>query len=226
MTDELTSRQQMLLWALVSRGGSALQKEMKPDVEASDRKRLEQAKLIVVSRQKNRAYLLTMNEESCWAALGARLPSLMTARGNIHDRAILQFVLERMFEFARANDVGLSQIIAARRIVAASDQGDALSDDDAPLRAGKAPEEAIQHQVREAFFALAGRPARNQLRLRALRDRLSSIPRQALDETLLLMREEGSASFSKLANPPDIAAEGDAALTIKDQIFHTVWIEP
>lgn len=214
MSEELTPRQQILLWDLVARGGGALQKELKPAVKPADREPLKKAKLISVSKD-GRATRLTL-EEAGWNHLASRRPDFAKSIGSKYDRPILQFALERIQAFARREGVALATILS---------EGAAAPTTEADRKTASSPRETIAQEIRRAFFDIAGRPPINQARLRALRGRLAHISRDALDEALVAMRETGQARFSKLSNPSDIAAEGDASLIIGDQQFHTIWVE-
>ncbi len=234
MSEELTPRQQILLWDLIARGGTALQKDLKPEVTPIDRKQLEKVKLIRVSKERN-AYRLFFNEEAGWAYLRDNSPTLLkSSKGSIYDRSILQFVLEQIVEFSRINHIGPGEVIHARHVLNVDVDADVKkvspssndgSDKKATLGDGS-DNAGTQNEIRNAFFKLAGRPPVNQVRLRSLREYLSHIPRSNLDEALVRMRETKQISLSKLSNPPDIAAEGDASLKIKSESFHTIWIDP
>jgi hypothetical protein len=214
MSEELTPRQQILLWDLVARGGDALQKELKPAVKPAERDPLKTARLISVSKD-GRATRLTL-EEAGWDYVASRRPDFAKSIGSKYDRPILQFVLERIQAYARREGVALATILA---------EGAAAPTAEGDRETASPPRETVAQEIRRAFFEIAGRPPMNQVRLRALRGRLSHIARDMLDEALIAMRETGRARFSKLSNPSDIAAEGDALLTIGDQQFHTIWVE-
>lgn len=229
MNEDLTPRQQILLWDLVSRGGSALQMDLKPPVKPADRDPLKQKRHISVAKD-GRAMRLTL-EESGWNQIAAKTPSLLkSGEGSKYDRPILQFVLARIQAYASEEGVAFASIFARRHEakVAADDVKDDHSDS-APSREGRKPAAAEQSKIAPdicaAFFEIAGRPARDNVRLSALRAKLKHIDRAELDAALLAMRKAGAANLMNLDNPRDIEAEKDAALRSGMQTFHVVWIE-
>ena len=207
----IDTRQQMLLWALVSRGGSALRKDLKPEVEAADRTALERRGFVSTRREKGNAMRLTI-ENRGWDHLATAAPTLLASgRGSAFDRPILQFVLERIQAYATANDVPF-----ARVFVPAASGGGAEPGEDPPRempRANGSRGKAWRNAFEAAFFAIAGRPPLNHVRLRALRARLDGTPRAEIDRALAAMRAGGRISLSTLSNPADVAREGDAPIS-------------
>jgi hypothetical protein len=209
---QLTPKQQLLLWVLLTRGGGALQKDIEKWVDAKDRRVLEQRGCLRTTKRK-RANFIEMTDRG-WRDLGEIEPQLFREdEPRISaDRRMLQFVLAGVSAFARRKDYTLHEIF-----------GQSQADPDAP--ASKPSGAAIEQQIREAFFAIAGRPARDNVRLSALRARLRHIDREDLDATLIAMREKRAAQLMNLSNPRDIEAEGDAALKSGIHLFHLLWIE-
>lgn len=213
MSEELTPRQQILLWDLVSRGGSALQMDLKPEVKPVDRKPLETKRYISVSKKV--PYRLTL-EEPGWNYLAVQAPNFSSSIGSKYDRPILQFVLKRIQTYARQADVGLAKILTEGHAARMIETG----------RETKArPDETIEKEIRAAFFAIAGLPPRDKVRLSALRARLPHIGHTELDATLLAMRKAGTANLTNLDNPRDIESEKEAALQSGLLTFHTLWID-
>ena len=101
----------------------------------------------------------------------------------------------------------------------------------APVQEASAPTAGtVEDRIREAFHKIAGQPARDNVRLSALRKELSDVPRADLDAALWSMRESKTAQLMNLDNPRDIKAEGDAALSNPNpgwtDKFHVLWIDP
>lgn len=214
MSEDLTPRQQILLWDLVSRGGSALQKDLKPKVEPKDREPLVRAKMISVAKGKNNTIELTLADGG-WDHIAATTPTLLkNGEGSKYDRPILQFVLVRVQAHAAANANSYFDIFAGKPTETTSET--------IVVTPTLMP---IETAIRSAFFDIAGRPARDGVRLRALRERLPALDRATLDAALLRMRESGRANLMNLDNPRDIEAEGDAALKAGNQTFHILWID-
>ena len=220
MSDEPTPRQQLLLWDLVSRGGSAMRKDLKPEVGPADRGPLERRGFISVTKERGNAIRLTM-EEPGWDHLAGVAPTLLASgAGSIHDRRILQFVLARIQAYASREGLTFARIFVPAR----TDAPDTASSIDLTGIVESALD--LESEVEAAFFELAGRPPVNHVRLAALRARLGGKPRAELDRALVVMRTRGRVSLSTLSNPADIAREGDAPLVIDGRTFHTLWIDP
>jgi hypothetical protein len=213
MSEELTPRQQIVLWDLVSRNGSALMKELKPELKPADREPLKKAGYISVSKD-GRSLRLTL-EEAGWNYLSVGSADLSKSIGSKYDRPILQFVLQRVQDFARQGNIALAKILAnpGNREVGADPENFCES------------ENSIEQAIRNAFFEIAGRPPRDRVRLSALRAQLSHVARAELDGTLLSMRKSGKVNLTNLDNPRDIEAEKEAALQNGLLTFHTVWID-
>ena len=222
MSEDLTPRQQILLWDLVSRGGGALQKDLRPKVGPADREPLREARYIEVTVKKDRSILLTI-EEPGWNYLASQAPSLLkTGEGSKYDRPILQFVLARIQGYAHQHDAPFAAIFAGRLGPSISRAPE--TDDRIETVGRRDNASSTEEAIRAAFFEMAGRPARDGVRLSALRARLAHVDRAALDATLLAMRKAGVANLMNLDNPRDIEAEADSAIHSGPQTFHVVWI--
>ncbi len=210
---QLTPKQQLLLWDLLARGGSAFQKDIKPAVDAKDRNALEKLGYVRTIK-KQRSNFIEMTDRG-WRDLGEIEPRLFKeGEPRISaDRRILQFVLASLSAYARRRDFPLHEVFAPAKLGHAGEP------------AGEQSGTPIEQQIRDAFFAIAGRPARDNVRLSALRARLKHIDRKDLDAALIAMREKRTAQLMNLDNPRDIDAEGDAALKSGIHVFHLLWID-
>jgi hypothetical protein len=210
----LTPKQQLLLWVLLTRGGGALQKDIKVWVDPKDRRTLEKLGYLSTIKQKG-ANFIEMTDRG-WRDLGEIEPRLFQeGEPRISaDRRMLQFVLASLSVFARKKSYTLHEIFAPAK----PQPGENAA-------AREPPGAAIEHEIREAFFAIAGRPARDNVRLGALRAQLKHIDRKDLDAALIAMREKRTAQLMNLDNPRDIEAEGDAALKNGSNVFHLLWID-
>ena len=107
----LTKMQTLILWALIAKpGAGAFQKDIKPKItSAADRKALESAGLIEVSKR-GASFWLEVNDRGWdWAAenLDAALPSRSTAGCDI-----LQGWLARLKIFLQAKNLALAEVLA------------------------------------------------------------------------------------------------------------------
>lgn len=218
--DTLDPRQQLVLWSLAARGGSALLSDLRPRLDPKRRRALEALKL-VASAQEGRAVRVELADAG-WRALGEVEPKLVEARETRvpSERHLLQALLSQLARFMRDEKVAPAQVfrpLETKSVAAARPR----------RRTSKTPAgAAIEDAVRAAYRDLAGEAAREAVRLSALRARLPDIPRADLDAALLAMRKAGRANLMNLDNPRDIAPEKDAALTAGIHTFHVVWIDP
>jgi hypothetical protein len=205
MTDELAPNQQLLLWDLGLRGGKALQKEVEYKEIAPDRKQLERRDFLKVTKQ-NRSFHLELTDRG-WNELAKRRSILLRSKRKPgRERAILQLLLDVLQNYASAQNIGIGDLVRP-----------------APPAP---PFLDIQQEIRRAFNQIAGNPPQDSVRLSALRDKLSAIPRQQLDETLLAMKRTRQVQLISLDNPSDVRTEEAASLREGDHRYQALWIEP
>jgi hypothetical protein len=206
MANELGANQQLLLWDLAIRGGSALQKDVEYKDIAKDRNELERRKLVSLIK-KPRPYKLELTDGG-WNELTKRtsvLPKSTKKPGR--ERAIIHLLLNILLNYASTQNVGIAEILRPSSRTRENEIFD------------------VRGRVRRAFFELAGTPPQDSVRLSVLRAKLQDIPRQELDSTLLAMKSDHAIKLMHLDNPRDIEAERDAALQEGSQHFHVLWID-
>jgi hypothetical protein len=225
MSEDLTRAQQVLMWELFAAGGCRLNKDITPQPVKKDRDALRQRKL-VETRSEHRSISIELTDRGWrWIAEAEPFPIGADEKRVTGERRLLQSLMRSIKRFAAEHEIAIQELFRPSQ----ASRDTAPRDPEPASRAPSASshdETSIEQQVVAAFVAIAGRPAVNQVRLRALRQRLPHIPRHDLDAALLAMRSARRAKFSTLSNPPDIEAEGDAALAVRDQHFHTIWIDP
>ena len=236
--DTLTPKQQLALWSLASRGGSALLSELPSELEATDRRALERLG-IVESRRDGRAMRVELGDAG-WRALGEIEPKLVgeNERRVPAERRLLEALLLQFTRFMRAETIAAAQVFGPVETKAVETEPTGqTSAGGKPRPRTQRPRKApagtarpasptdVEAAIRTACREIAGDPARQAVRLSVLRAKLPDSPRERLDAALLAMRKAGSANLMNLDNPRDIAPEREAALTSGLHTFHVVWID-
>ena len=234
MGEELSKSQQILMWELFAAGGEKLNTDIVPKPDKKDREALIK-KGLVETQPRGRTFLIKLKDDRGWRWISDSDP-FPIAEGEKRvtaERRLLQSLVRGFKRYARQQGSTIQQLFRATDEAAGrsepskqTDKFDDQTETDSSIGESEPPIVPIETAIRSAFFDIAGKPARNQVRLRQLRERLASIDRGDLDAAIKNMRETGRARLSTLSNPPDIAEEGDAALKIKNVFYHTIWIEP
>jgi hypothetical protein len=172
------------------------------------RKQLEFARLIRVEKRGRASHLVLQDE--AWEFVAEHLSSALpkTAKAS----KLLQQVLRRIKHLLQTGERSLADFVGGQSVV--ETRG-----------AESAEPREIDDEVRLACLALAHGETRKRVRLKDLRPRLT-IPRDALDRTLLAMQTAGRLVLYKLDNPAEITTEDEqAALFIAGQPRHLVYLE-
>ena len=196
--------QTLILWALVVRGGSALQKELRPQPKKSDRDALVRVKLVKEGKA-GRAVTLELTDHG-WGWAGANTASALPANTNA-GTAVLSALLLRLGAYMAKRQVALADIIH-------------------PAPAAAAPAADLGLRIRAAYLAESGGAVNRRVRLTALRARLADVPRAELDAALLAMTQAGGAGLLPLDDPTEISAADRAdAIPIGLQLRHILWLD-
>jgi hypothetical protein len=178
-------------------------------LEPQLRKQLEFARLIRVEKRGRSSHLVLQDEAWDFVAehLSSELPK--TPRAS----KLLERVLRRVKLLLQTSERSLADFVGsetdARKNAVVEGDGPRMLDD----------------EVRLACLALAHGETRKRVRLKDLRPKLT-IPRDALDRTLLAMQTSGQLVLYKLDNPAEITTEDEkAALLIAGQPRHIVYLE-
>ena len=199
----LTKMQTLILWALIAKpGAGAFQKDIKPKItSAADRKALESAGLIEVSKR-GASFWLEVNDRGWdWAAenLDAALPSRSTAGCEI-----LQGWLHRLKIFLQVKNLALAEVLAPQ----------------APPAPASLPE-----RIRAAYLECSGGNLNQRVFLSALREKLPDVDRAALDEALTAMHARDGMHLSGTDNPRELTPMNRAAaLDYKGEAMFVIWI--
>lgn len=191
--------QTLFLWRLLANGGGEFWKDVKPAIDAKDRKLLEAAGLIAVEKRKqttakNRsvaALHVALTEQGWdWAAshLDAEISTKSTAAG-----PILRDVLKKLKVHLERSRTALADFIAGPPSPPGGERLD------------------LCQRIRQAYCRTSGGQWNVRVRLADLRRALADVPRKDLDEALLAMERGGSAVLYSLDDPQETRPEDQAA---------------
>lgn len=207
MSHEITPLQTLILWALLARGGSCLQKDLKPEPSKENREALVGAGLISVAK-KNRALILHV-EDKGWHWASEHMDAEISTRSNA-GAVVLQHLLLRLGAFTKVRNIALAEVLAPQP----TDDQMVAGDDVAP-----------REKIRVAFLELTGGKFNTRVRLSDLRAKLCDLDRAALDESLLAIQREEGAVLMQLDNRIEITdADREAALEIGREPRHLLWL--
>lgn len=217
MSQEPTPLQALILWALLARGGTSFQKDLKPKVEPKDRDCLVRARLISVEK-KNRSIVLHVEEAGWgWATknMNAELSTRSTAGG-----FVLRDLLARLDAFMRTNDKALADILVARAPSKAREDFPPEIHTELPT----APTD-LRERIRAAFLKITGGRFNTRVRLSELRALLPDLDRTTQDKAIFTVAHEKDADLLQLDNRIDITdADREAALQVGKEPRHLLWI--
>jgi hypothetical protein len=204
-----TPLQALILWALVSRGGEAPQRELRPEPKKADRDALARAGLVHSAKVKRGIRIELTDRGWAWAAAntGVRLPS-----GSIAGTTILAALLARLGAYMAARDIALADIIQP---------GPGPGAETRPAE----PATNLAARIRAAYLAESGGSVNRRVHLSALRTHLADVGRAELDAGLLALAHSGGADLLPLDDPADIRpADHAAALRVGIEPRHLLWL--
>jgi hypothetical protein len=202
--------QTLMMWALLAKGGEGYAKELRPTVEASDRRALIAAGLVIEEKRAKRAIWLEVTDRGwAWAAdhFGDELSARSTA-GTI----VLRDWLMRLQAFMRASNTPLAAIVAPEPRMGAS-------------KKPAGPQANLRERIRAAYLEVTGGQFNKRALLSRLRTTLADIDRSTLDKALVELHGEEGTTLMTLDNPREITdAERSAALSLAGEPMHLLWI--
>jgi hypothetical protein len=208
-----TPKQALILWFLIGCGrGGAWLGDIKPKLEAAERRELERARLIASEKRKkqitNKRGRVTKSDaiwieltDAGWAWANDHLDAALPAKTQ-SAAPILQGWLTHLKTYMRRYGVALAQIIASE-----------------PKPSG----DNLEERIRQAYLQLTHGALHARVHLHQLRKLLSDVPRSKLDETLLAMQRNEELVLFSLDNQREITAEDrQAALYIAGEPRHVL----
>jgi len=226
MAHEITPLQTLILWALLARGGSGFQKDLKPEPKPKDREALVRAGLI--SKEKGKRGAITLNvEDKGWHWASENMDAEISKHSNA-GAVVLQDLLSRLGAYTKARNIALADVLAPQD--QGADPGKGRQDKTEPQGPDAAPSDShdfasLRAQLRAAFLDLTGDKFNTRVRLSDLREKLRHVDRAALDQTLLAIAKEEGAVLMQLDNRTEITgADRDAALEVGREPRHLLWL--
>ena len=208
-------KQALILWALLVReGAAAFQNELRPEPERADRDALAAAGLIKHETRERRIWIEATDRGWEWAGrnLGAALPTNSSAGCQI-----LQAWLTRLQAFMGARNLVLADVLGPQNSVRAPKV--------APQPPAPPDYATTRKRIRGAYLDLTGGRFNTSALLKDIREKLTDIDRESLDEALRRLHLEEGTTLSGLNNPQEITpAIRDAGLRFKGEPMYVLWI--
>ena len=181
---KFSPKQNLFLWRLVTLGGSGWNKDIKPSLDASERRPLEEAKLITATNAKNQSTggrgLKIEVSDAGWAWAFDHMDVEFGKSPAAGD--VLRAVLSGFSKPVREHRLCLAEIFST----------------------DVEPANSAEDQIREAYFALTNGRGGKRVRLADLRPKVKA-SRQEFDATLsAMMRAERVAVF-RIDDPRDLS---------------------
>lgn len=170
----------LFLWRLAVSGGGDWKKDIKPDLEAPARGRLESAGLIEKEKRKSPSgrgtpMFISLTDEG-WRWLSDHLDAELNTTSSAGN-GVLQRLLGRIGRYLEKAGVSL---------------GDLMLSTGEPMAGGPV---SLEDQITRAYGEISDGKANVRVRLSDLRAALPSVPERKLDEVLLGMESDGKASL-------------------------------
>jgi hypothetical protein len=204
-----TEKQALVLWALLANGGEGFARDLKPEVEKSEREALVSSGLLSTEKRKQSYWLEVTERGWHWAEdhLTDELPDRSYA-----GTFVLRAWLKRLKAFMQAGNIPLADII---RIPPKT-----------PITTEPTPAyPELCERIRKTYLEVTGGRFNTRALLSDVRDRLPDVKRAALDEALKRMQREERASLMQLDNRAEITpADRDAEIHIGREPRHVLWI--
>jgi len=203
-----TALQTLILWALVSQGGTARQKDLRPEPKKADRDALERARLVSVDKKRRPLHVELTDRGWAWAA--ANTTAALPARSS-NGTVVLAALLARLGAYMAAADVALADIINPANPAPGSQHD---------------TKQELGLRIRAAYLAESGGVVNQRVRLAAIRARLADVGRAELDGALVALELGGDGGLLALDDPTEIGpADRAAALQVGVQARHLLWLD-
>lgn len=221
-----TSKQTLLLWAVIGAGGRVLQKDIPYDVDAGVRKALKNRNLIETSKGPRGAVVIAVTDKG-WEWADRHLDALLPAKSSkkrpaVGPYVILQQWLARLAVYKQRAGVSLAELVGE---AAATESATAPASAPAPVAPESLPE--ARRMIEAAYRTRMAREPASSCSLKDLRADLPVLDRAGFDQAVLGLVEQGHAVLLRADNNLALTADDNAAgIREGGEVRHLLWIKP
>ncbi len=215
--------QVLLLWKMIFMKYEPTFSDMKPKLSPQRRDALQDAGLIKYEKRQKKSktkmtsvtQVVLTDKAWDWAVqnLDAKISDTSTQSG-----PVLQSLLFHLKTFTQQKNISLYEFLHPQ-----SDDGEVETP---PRPTGQLTPDDIASRIRSTYFQFTGNQTHIRMRLAQLRNTLSEIPRDALDETLRQLKRTEKIFLYPFDDPKEITPQDEeAALTEAGRINHVLLFE-
>lgn len=204
MSSNLSPKQALLLWNLLITGEEPMMSKTKPKVSPAQRKPLVEAGLIRLEKRGQPTYIVLEDKAWDWAVdnFGSELSRTPYAA------PILQNLLVKLGQYLNAQQVSLAEVLTG---APTGGSGESTSEDSASGNFSDLSVDDLIQKIRQAYVSIPDGESGFRVRLYELREHLPGIPKQQMNEALLLMQERGDISLLAAEDLQEIKADDVSA---------------
>jgi hypothetical protein len=219
VTLELEQAEVLLLWRLILMDEQPTLTNAKPKISVPRRKHLIDAGLIETDKRGRATHLLATEMAWDWAAehLDAPFSASPAAAEPLHA------LLTRLKSFLAANRLALADVIRARPVEASTPPP---KPEPPTAKPQPVTNQTVEQRIRAIYQEETASSLSGRLRLSRLRNRLSEVPRDAVDRALLEMQRSGALVLYPLDDPREISDDDRrAAIDLLGNPRHILYME-
>ena len=191
MSSEFSPKQALVLWNLLITGEEPKMSEVKPELPPAQRKPLVEAGLIRLDKRGRSNHIVLEDKAWDWAVdnFDAKLSRSYDAV------PVLQTLLVKLSRYLNTRQVSLAEVLTASEASYTSDASPPESTSIA--NANDLSTDDLIKKICQAYFSVPDGKAGFPVRLHELRERLSSISSQQINDALLAMQQRGEISLRR-----------------------------
>jgi len=212
MSLELTPRQALIVWSLLSKQGIGKQQDIPVDKIKPDRDVLEKARFVSTLKV-NRAIVLQLEDKGwAWASENLKSPGLDKKQ------SALQNLLIRLDGFLREESKVLADFIGT--------PPEPLPPPPKPTRKSSQTPAAVRKEIERAYLAVTHGRKGTDARLADVRTEINAYDRETVDAALRrILQGDKKARLMRINDPRAIRpADIEAAFNPAGEPFHILWI--
>lgn len=211
MSDEIKPISLLYMWLLVTRGGEALLRDIRPEFKPEYRRPLV-AKGLITEEPAGRSKRIAVTDAG-WAFLSAHMTSPIITNSAAASSEVLQGVLLFMHRHMQANDVSLAEICSPPPAKARPAEN---------LAEEPTPNNDLWLRLTQSWSQL--QEADDGIRLEKLRRAFADAPRERLDRALLEWQRQGKIIIYPYDDGERITPEvKEAALRAGGRDLHIIY---